>query len=147
MNDLVWQNKTKDLTLHCRKKPTPALLNLLARTVWGTRDVKYRIHDVPAILDGIREPYFLTLETNGALVGAVVASRKTMKIADRVCDAFFIAMIATDPSVIGLGYGPLLATKAKEYGLALLNEPGVVYLYVEFDAQRIAKDAPKHRLS
>lgn len=131
MNDVVWQNKTRDLTLYCRKTAPPALVNLLARTVWGARDVRYCISGIPEILAGIGDPYFLTLETNDALVGGVVAARKAVKTADRACDAFFIAMLATDASILGLGYGPLLARKAKDYGLALLHEPGIIYVYVE----------------
>ena len=105
--------------------------NPSSRTEWGTREVTYGIRGVDRILERIKDPYFLLLKKTDSLVGAVVASRKSVSGGAKSYDALFIAMIAVDPTMIGSGYGTLLAAQAREYGRALLREPGIIYLFVE----------------
>jgi ribosomal protein S18 acetylase RimI-like enzyme len=131
MNDIVWRDGGKELTLRATHTAPTALVDLLSRTEWGTRDVKYGIRGVDRILRSIEDPHFLLLEKGDRLAGAVVASRKTVSNGARSYDALFVAMIAVDPAMIGSGYGTLLATQVREYGRALLRQPGFIYLFVE----------------
>jgi len=127
----VGSSARDDLVLRCARTPAPALVDLLKRTEWGTREVKYRVRGIPRILGSIADPHFLTLERQGKLLGGVVGSRKTVTVAEKSYDAFFIAMIAIEPSVAGSGYGTYLAKLARQYAHTLLKEPGLIYLYVE----------------
>ncbi|HXF52536.1 MAG TPA: GNAT family N-acetyltransferase [Hyphomicrobiaceae bacterium] len=120
-----------DLVLRCARTPPLALVELLKRTEWGTREVKYRVRGMSRILGSIADPHFLTLERKGQLLGGVVGSRKSVTAAGKSYDAFFIAMIAVERSAAGSGYGTYLAKRARLYAHALLEEPGLIYLYVE----------------
>ena len=131
MTGVVWSDPGKNLALHATSVAPAALADLLSRTEWGTREVKYGIRGVNRILERIKDPHFLLLEKTDSLVGAVVASRKSVSGGAKSYDALFIAMIAVDPTMIGSGYGTLLAAQAREYGRALLREPGIIYLFVE----------------
>ena len=128
---VIWSDLAKNLTLYATGVAPTELTGLLNRTTWGTRDVRYSIKGIARILERIKDPHFLLLKKEDSLVGAVVASRKKVRGGDKTYDALFIAMIAVDPTMIGLGYGTLLALQAREYGRALLSEPGIIYLYVE----------------
>jgi ribosomal protein S18 acetylase RimI-like enzyme len=131
MADVAWSDPVRKLTLHATREVSTPLVDLLSRTEWGTREVKYRIRGVGRILEHIKDPHFLLLEQGDRLVGAVVASRKSVGAGAKTCDALFIAMIVVDASMKGSGYGTLLAARAREYGRALLRKPGIIYLFVE----------------
>lgn len=131
MTEVLWADEQSQIRLSLAKQPPGALVKLLADTEWGTREVKYRVHGIRQILARMKDPYFLILESNGSIVGGVVCSRKTVTLANRPCDALFIAMVAVATSAQGKGYGSLLARKAKEFGRSLLGEPGIIYLYIE----------------
>ena len=127
----VWDDPATNLSLHATGVAPPALTDLLRRTAWGTRDVKYAIRGIDRILAHIEQPHFLLLTKADHLIGAVVASRKLVRGGGKIYDALFIAMIAVEPTMTGSGYGTLLAAQAREYGRGLLGEPGIIYLYVE----------------
>lgn len=127
----IWRDRERNLLLRAERVPSPAIIDLLGRTEWGTRDVKYMVRDIPRILDGISDPHYLLLETDGRLLAVVVASRKRVRAGGSVRDGLFISMIAVDRSASGAGYGKLLAAKAREFGRSLLGPEGIIYLYVE----------------
>lgn len=131
MDELLWTDPGRGLALRCTSVAEPAMVGLLARTVWGTNEVMYRVRGVDRILARIGEPRFLVLTRGGETIGVTVGSRKSVTCGGRRLDAFFVAMIAIAPEAAGAGIGTLLATKSREHARAMLGSPGLVYLYVE----------------
>jgi len=128
---LLWTDSAAGLTIRRSDTPTTAVLDLLERTVWGSRDTRYRIRDVAAKLARLTGPDFLTLEKSGTLAAVCVLNRRATRLLDRAADSAHFVMLATEPALAGQGFAGLLAGWAGDYLRRRLGQPGVAYAYIE----------------
>jgi len=127
----VWSDDVSGLVIRVSRQPRPAALDLLGRTVWGSRDLRYRIHDIPARLGRMTRPYFLSLERHGTLAAVCVLNRRQSGLLGVSVDAFHFAMLATEPAFSGQGLAGLLAEQAGEFCRTRIRAPGAAYAYIE----------------
>lgn len=113
-----------------RRVSGPAL-ELLTQTVWGSRDMKYRITDVASKLELLRDPHVFTLWQGGALATVCVLDRCSKTVLGRPCDCFHFAMIATAPGSRQKGLASRLATEIQRFCRETLGQPGMGFAYIE----------------
>jgi ribosomal protein S18 acetylase RimI-like enzyme len=132
MSKVIWRDSERGHSIQYRRVPSDALMQLLEKTEWGAQGTTYAIRQVPDILGRIRDPHYLTLESDaGALIGGVVCGRKSTATPVRSCPAIHIAMVAIDKAWAGQGKGLLLSRHAKDFIFDLLGEAGLVHVYIE----------------
>jgi len=129
--ELLWRDAEADLEIRLSHEFSPDVLNLLQRTVWGSRDLRYRIRGVEGKLARMLGPHVLTLERKGALAAVCVLNRRESRLFGAPVDTFHVAMMATEPALAGQGYAGRLAERAAELCRARMGTPGATYAYIE----------------
>jgi len=131
MTDLIFSDPARDLrVLHDAALP-PDLLALLKATIWGQRGIVFRSLDMAEMLEGLARPSFLRLLKGNRTIAAAVRNRKQVDMAGRPFDAVHLALFAVHPDFARQGYGTLLAQVSRDYYLAGLQAPGLLYGYIE----------------
>ena len=113
--ELLWHGDA-GLEIRLSHEPTPAVLDLLERTVWGSRRLRYRIRGVAGKLARMVGPHFLTLERGGDLLAVCVLNRRESRLLGAPVDSFHFAIIATEPAMAGQGHAGVLAEQAAAGG-------------------------------
>jgi hypothetical protein len=144
----IWRDESRDLVITLQHSPDPAVLELLRATVWGNRDLRYTILDMPTKLDRLRDPYFFSLVKGGTLAAVCVLNRKTTQLLDRAFDSFHFVMLATDDRRRGQGLAGLLSERIRRFCEKELRAPAVAYAYIEAgtDYSLLISDKLGHRL-
>lgn len=127
----LWSDPARGLTARLHRAPTEAAVALLSRTVWGSRDTRYRILDIGDKLRLLRDPHVFELTAGGRLASVCVLDRCEKQAAGRTLDAFHFAMAATDEAVAGEGLATVLLDRVKAFCVATLRPPGVGFAYIE----------------
>ncbi|MGC9371313.1 MAG: GNAT family N-acetyltransferase [Paracoccaceae bacterium] len=131
MTDIIFSDPRRDLrVLHDAELP-PDLLSFLQATVWGQRGIVFRSLDMAEMLSGLARPSFLRLLRGDKTIAVAVRNRKQVDMAGRRYDAVHLALFAVHPDFTRQGYGTLLAQVSRDYYLAALREPGLLYGYIE----------------
>jgi GNAT superfamily N-acetyltransferase len=129
--ELLWSDAAEKLEIHLSRALSPEVLGLLERTVWGNRDLRYRIRGLKGKLGRMTGPHFLTLERGGGLLAVCVLNRRESRLLGAPIDTFHFAMIATDPAEAGQGHARLLAEQAAELCRQRLDARGAAFAYIE----------------
>jgi RimJ/RimL family protein N-acetyltransferase len=131
MPEVIFENKLRNLLIRRRSTYDAAFLALLERTIWGSGGLRYTINNLAEILNRIQHPYFLALEKNGQIIGALTLIHKTNRLGGKDYPAFYSYGLAIETTERGKGYGTLLSGQALRFGLNHLQERGIYYGYVE----------------
>jgi GNAT superfamily N-acetyltransferase len=127
----IFAGPERRVTIQSSSTYTPAFLELLQRTVWGSGGVTYAIPGIAGILDRIIAPRFLSLRENQELVAVSTLIKKSIRVGETSYPAYYSYALAVEASRQGRGYGTLLAEQALAYGRRILGEQGIFYGYVE----------------
>jgi GNAT superfamily N-acetyltransferase len=133
VSEVIFEDKERNLVIRRSSTLSPAFLEVLEHTVWGSAGVQYTMQDMAGVLKRIKEPHFLSFTENGDLVAVSTLFRKTTLLAGKNYPGFYSYALAVVPPKRGHGYGALLAKQALRYGLNHLGEKGIFYGYVEAD--------------
>jgi GNAT superfamily N-acetyltransferase len=107
------------------------MLDLVARTVWGSGGTRYRIRDIVDKLRVLAGWEFVTLNLGNDLVGFYMLRRKQVRIGSSVVKAYYRTFLTVAKEYRGMGYGYLLVEQAKRHFASEMGESGLLYGYVE----------------
>ena len=79
---VIWTDTTENLAIELQRRSDRDIEDLLSRTVWGNRDLRYIIKNVGSKLARLREPYFFSLRQDGKLVASVTQECLIRKLAE-----------------------------------------------------------------
>jgi hypothetical protein len=127
----LWIDDASGLVIKQTSEPSPDVVGLLERTVWGSRGLLYRIRDVGSKLRRLSDPYVFSVEKNRTLAGVCILNRKSTLLLGARYDAFHFVMIATDDALKGQGLANLLSEHIRRFCEKELRAPGVAYAYIE----------------
>ena len=129
--DIIYEDRDRRLVLRCQRTCPPALVALWERIEWGTQGVLYTMPSIAQSIADMSEPYFLTLDEEGELVGGYAFNRTLVGVGDRRYPAFYRSLLATAPSHRGRGLGKLLVEQAKHHFQEIVGQQGILYGYIE----------------
>jgi len=109
------------------------MLDLVARTIWGSGGTRYRIRDIADKLRVLAGWEFVTLNLDNDLVGFYMLRRKQVGIGPSVVKAYYLTFLTVAPEYRGMGYGYLLVEQTKRHFSSKMGESGLIYGYVEAD--------------
>jgi hypothetical protein len=127
----LWADDTSQKVVRLAREPSPQVIRLLERTVWGGRGLLYRIRGIDAKLRRLSDPHVFSVEVEGRLAAICILNRKTALVLGAEYDAFHFVMVATDEAERGKGLANLLGTQIRRFCEDAFREPGVGYGYIE----------------
>lgn len=131
MSEVIYEDRERHLVIERSLTYTPACIALLERTVWGTGGLTYTMCGVAQSLNRLTEPHFLFLKEDDELVAAAVRNRKTVRVGEKIYNAFHLALLAVEERKIGQGYGKLLAEQSRHHFRRRVGTRGLLYGYIE----------------
>ncbi|MGV3587550.1 MAG: hypothetical protein ACO1OF_11135 [Adhaeribacter sp.] len=117
-------------------EPTPAIVNLLKHTVYGTHGPRYQHTRHENKINYIQNPFFFQLLKDEQVIGTYCLSQRRVKIATGEALGFYGRYFSIDPQFIGQGYGSLLKKEAIGYVERTITPPFFFYSYIEESNQR-----------
>ncbi|CAG5086350.1 GNAT family N-acetyltransferase [Parvicella tangerina] len=112
--------------------PTADIRGLLANTVYGTKGgLRLKHKDTVWKLDELIDPDFHALYDAGNLVGVVVYSKRRAKFGGSEMNCMYIRYFSVSPDYQGLGVAKYLTEVAVKNYRKTLQEPTVVYAFIE----------------
>lgn len=109
----------------------PIAIDLLKRTIYGTKGVRYqhtnqetKIHDLP-------KPLFFHLRQAGQLIGTYCLDERTLELGSTQTTGFYGRYLAVEETHSGNGYGRLLKQQAVAYVEQHTPSPFLFYSYIE----------------
>ena len=78
--DQILCDRSANLEIRLSDGPTAEIIDLLKRTVWGSRNLRYRILDVEAKLEQLVGPHYLRLEIDNRLASVCVLNRRPSRL-------------------------------------------------------------------
>jgi len=127
----LWADDTSQRVVKLAREPSPQVIRLLERTVWGGRGLLYEIRGIDAKLRRMSDPHVFSIEMEGRLASVCILNRKTALVLGTEYDAFHFVMVATDDAERGKGLASLLGTHVRRFCEDAFREPGVGYGYIE----------------
>ena len=127
----LWADDASQRVVKLTSEPSPQVIRLLERTVWGGRGLLYRIRGIDAKLRRLSDPHMFSIEVEGRLAAVCILNRKTVLALGAEYDAFHFVMVATEEAERGKGLASLLGTHIRRFCEEVLREPGVGYGYIE----------------
>jgi GNAT superfamily N-acetyltransferase len=127
----LWADTRDALSVELERRLDPPVTELLENTVWGSRDLRYRIIGVAEKLARLTDPYIFTLRADDALAAACVLDRKPVTLLSTRYDSVHFVMIATSAAHRGKGFAGLLVEHIRGYLEENLGSPAIAYAYIE----------------
>lgn len=107
---------------------------------WGTSGVQYQVHHLEEGLKGFKNPRFVSFREQGLLVGGMLFTEKRFSLKGQEIPAFYLGMIAINPTFQGKGIGMQLTSMVKNHLLQKIREErkgkGILYAFVENKNER-----------
>jgi len=117
-------------------EPTPEIVNLLKRTVYGTHGPRYQHTGQEAKINHIQNPFFFQLFREERVIGTYCLSQRLVKTPTGEALSFYGRYFAIAPDFMGQGYGSLLKKEAIAYVARVVAPPFLFYSYIEETNQR-----------
>lgn len=130
-SEQILNHQTHGVEVTLSAAPTPEMLDLLQRTIWGSRKLRYRILNIEEKLNRLVGPLFFSLRLDDRLATVCVLNRRNARLLGHVVDSFHFVMLASEPALSNRGLASRLVERAVEYCRTELGRPGVVYAYIE----------------
>ena len=127
----ILNDQSSGLAITLSDQPSTEIIDLLQRTVWGSRNLRYRILDVEEKLSQLAGPNYLALKIDDRLASVCVLNRRPSRLLDIGVDTFHFVMLATEPDLAHQGWATQLVEHAVAFCRENLAEPGIAYAYIE----------------
>jgi hypothetical protein len=127
----LWSDDASQKVVKLAREPSPQVIRLLERTVWGGRGLLYEIRGIDAKLRRLSDPHVFSVEAEGRLAAVCILNRKTALVLGAEYDAFHFVMVATDEAERSKGLANLLGTHIRRFCEDAFRGPGVGYGYIE----------------
>ena len=127
----IWADEDRGLEVRIEDALSDEVVSFLTGTVWGSRDLRYRIPDLGGRLAGLRAPTVFVMERDRMLVSVCILDRCRKRILGREVDTFHVVMIATREDDRDTGLGGQLLQLVRQFCDRELERPGMAFAYVE----------------
>lgn len=109
----------------------PAAIDLLKRTIYGTKGVRYQHTNQETKIHELANPLFFHLWQAGQLVGTYCLDERTLDLGSIQTTGFYGRYLAVDEAHAGHGYGRLLKQQAVAYVEQRTPSPFLFYSFIE----------------
>ena len=106
-------------------------VNLLKRTIYGTKGPKYQHTGQEVKLANLKSPIFFTLKSKGKVIGFYCLCEREVMVGAENYLGYYGRYLAMDEQFQGNNYGKLLKKIAIEYVEANNTSPSIFYSYIE----------------
>lgn len=115
------------------KAPNEEIRTLLSQTIYGTKEGGMRIRhcDTEWKLDELIAPDYHVLYDEGKLVGVVVYSNRRAMLGGEKLNTYYIRYFSIAPAYQNKGVAQFLTKVAVQHYRSTLQEPTVVYAFIE----------------
>ena len=120
------------LTFKLRREPTPDMLALLNKLIYGSKKgVQYSLKNTKDRIYNLKEPLFFTLELNNKILSLVVmTAHGKLKPKDGI-NYYYVRYFAVDPSIQEQGVGTYLMHKVGHWFVYENTDPAIFIGYIE----------------
>ncbi|MBD2703362.1 GNAT family N-acetyltransferase [Spirosoma sp. BT702] len=125
-----------ELTLSVSRKIAPEAVDLLKRTIYGTRGVRYQHTNQEAKIQDLTRPLFFHLRKAGQLIGTYCLDERSLELGSSLTTGFYGRYLAVNEAYSGNGYGRLLKQQAIAYVEQNTPSPFLFYSYIEGKNER-----------
>jgi len=133
-SQIIYTNAT--IKILVGPEPTPAIVNLLKNTVYGTHGPRYQHTGHENKINHLQNPFFFQLLKEEQVIGTYCLSQRWVKIATGEALSFYGRYFSIAPQFIVQGYGSLLKKEAIAYVERTITPPFFFYSYIEETNQR-----------
>ncbi|GAB4039322.1 GNAT family N-acetyltransferase [Spirosoma gilvum] len=109
----------------------PAAIDLLKRTIYGTKGIRYQHTNQESKLHDLANPLFFHLRQAGQLIGTYCLDERTLDMGSVQTTGFYGRYLAVDEAHSGKGYGRLLKQQAVAYVEQQTPSPFLFYSFIE----------------
>ncbi len=109
----------------------PAAVDLLKRTIYGTKGVRYQHTNQETKIHDLSKPLFFYLRKAGELIGTYCLDERILSLESTQAAGFYGRYLAVDETHSGKGYGRLLKQQAIAYVEQHTPAPFLFYSYIE----------------
>lgn len=109
----------------------PAAIDLLKRTIYGTKGVRYQHTNQQTKIHDLAKPLFFHLRRAGQLIGTYCLDERTLDLGSVQTSGFYGRYLAVDEAHSGKGYGRLLKQQAVAYVEQHTPSPFLFYSFIE----------------
>ncbi|MVM33881.1 GNAT family N-acetyltransferase [Spirosoma sp. HMF4905] len=120
-----------DLVLTVGHRIDPAAVDLLKRTIYGTRGVRYQHTNQETKINDLVKPLFFHLRQADRLIGTYCLDERTLEMGSVQTTGFYGRYLAVEETYSGKGYGRLLKQQAMTYVEQQTPSPFLFYSYIE----------------
>lgn len=129
--ETLWKDPGTGREIFRTDTASPAIVALLAGTIWGSRSLRYRILTLPEKLALLREPSYFVCTERGRVLGVILVDHCVKTLCGRDCGAYHFVMAATDPAHQSEGLASQILSHVRDYCIATVGAPGFGFAYVE----------------
>jgi len=126
---VIFEKEPYRLTL--QYKADVKSIELLKRTLWGTKETVYQHQHTEENIDKVPDPYFFNLEKEGALVGTCCFSKRNTIANGRTYDVWYSRYFSIEPNMQGGIFGGMILKHIKTYFEKETQSPSIFYAYVD----------------
>ncbi|GAB3900156.1 GNAT family N-acetyltransferase [Spirosoma agri] len=109
----------------------PAAIDLLKRTIYGTKGIRYQHTNQETKIHDLAKPLFFHLRQAGQLIGTYCLDERTLDMGSVETTGFYGRYLAVDEAHSGNGYGRLLKQQAVAYVEQHTSSPFLFYSFIE----------------
>ena len=109
----------------------PAAIDLLTRTIYGTKGIRYQHTNQQTKIHDLAKPLFFHLRLAGELIGTYCLDERTLELESLQTTGFYGRYLAVDEAHSGNGYGRLLKQHAIAYVEQHTPSPFLFYSFIE----------------
>ena len=108
-----------------------AAIDLLKRTIYGTKGVRYQHSNQETKIHDLAKPLFFYLRQAGQLIGTYCLDKRNLDLGSIQTIGFYGRYLAVDEAHSGKGYGRLLKQQAVAYVEQHTHSPFLFYSFIE----------------
>ena len=131
LGETIWTDPASRRSIQLAYRPSATVIALLSRTIWGGREMRYRILDLDGKLFQLRDPYVFSLLEGQRLASVCILDRCKKMVIGQPHDAFHVVLAATDPSFRQQGLAGILLGEVRRFCEGNLKRPGLAFAFIE----------------
>ena len=120
-----------DISISVGKTFDDEIINLLKRTIYGTKSPKYQHTGQEVKLANLQSPIFFTLKNKEKVIGFYCLCEREIMVGAEHYLGYYGRYLAVDEQFQGNNYGKLLKRIAIQYVEANSKSPSIFYSYIE----------------
>ena len=124
-------HQVDDISISVGQTFNDEVVNLLKRTIYGTRGPKYQHTGQEIKLANLKNPIFFTLKNKERVIGFYCLCEREIRVGKEHFLGYYGRYLAVDEHFQGNNYGRLLKKVAIEYVEAKSTSPSIFYSYIE----------------